>query len=302
MEKVSIIIVNYNGKDTLFECLENLTRNLSDIEIIVFDNASTDGAAAMVEQSFQDVCLIKSEVNKGIAYGYNRAFEYATSKYILYLGSDAFPTQRVLEGLVSYLDSNTDVGLVTPQLVDKSTKLDLDAHRGYPTPWTAITHFIGLGKVFPKSRLFNAYFLGHKDMTTPHEIDACISHFMLVQRAAISKIGGWDEDFFVYGEDIDFCYRLKQSGYKIMYHTDYEVLHYKGATIGVRKTTSQLSRASLQTKIAMKKASVDAMEIFYKKHYMTKYPRLITFLVLMGIRVMLWYRVSVFKLKNLHAN
>ncbi len=76
MEKVSIIIVNYNGKDTLFECLENLTRNLSNIEIIVFDNASTDGAAAMVEQSFQDVCLIKSEVNKGIAYGYNRAFEY----------------------------------------------------------------------------------------------------------------------------------------------------------------------------------------------------------------------------------
>lgn len=301
MEKVSVLIVNYNGKDTLFECLDNLSKNLTNIEVVVFDNASPDGAADMVEKSFPNVTLIKSDINKGIAYGYNRAFEKATGKYILYLGSDAFPSQDTLVGLISFLDRNDSVALVTPRLVDREGNLDLDAHRGFPTPWTALTHFIGLGKLFPKTKLFNSYFLGYKDMTVAHEIDACISHFMLVKRSAIVSIGGWDEDFFVYGEDIDFCYRLKQKGYKIMYVPEFEVLHYKGTTVGVRKNTSNMTKASLQTKIDMKKASVNAMEIFYKKHYSNLYPKVLTLLVLFGIRLMLWYRISIFRVRNINA-
>lgn len=301
MEKVSVLIVNYNGKDTLFECLDNLTRNISNIEVIVFDNASPDGAADMVEKSFPNVTLIKSDINKGIAYGYNRAFEKATGKYILYLGSDAFPKQDVLVGLISFLDSNDSFALVTPKLVDREGNLDLDAHRGFPTPWTALSHFVGLGKLFPKTKLFNSYFLGYKDMRVAHEIDACISHFMLVKREAVESIRGWDEEFFVYGEDIDFCYRLKQKGYKIMYVPEFEVLHYKGTTVGVRKNTSNMTKASLQTKITMKKASVNAMEIFYKKHYSNEYPKALTLLVLFGIRLMLWYRISIFRVRNLNA-
>lgn len=301
MEKISVLIVNYNGKDTLFECLDNLTRNITNIEVIVFDNASPDGAAVMVEKSFPNVTLIKSDINKGIAYGYNRAFEKATGKYILYLGSDAFPSQDTLVGLISFLDRNDSIALVTPRLVDREGNLDLDAHRGFPTPWTALSHFVGLGKFFPKTKLFNSYFLGYKDMTVVHEIDACISHFMLVKRVAIESIGGWDEDFFVYGEDIDFCYRLKQKSYKIMYVPEFEVLHYKGTTVGVRKNTSNMTKASLQTKIDMKKASVNAMEIFYKKHYSNLYPKVLTLLVLFGIRLMLWYRISIFLLGNINA-
>ncbi len=301
MGKVSVLIVNYNGKDTLFECLDNLSRNITNIEVVVFDNASPDGAAAMVENSFPNVTLIKSAINKGIAYGYNRAFEKATGQYILYLGSDAFPSQDILVGLISFLDRSDSVALVTPKLVDREGNLDLDAHRGFPTPWTALSHFVGLGKLFPKTELFNSYFLGYKDITVAHEIDACISHFMLVKRSAIENIDGWDEGFFVYGEDIDFCYRLKQKGYKIMYIPEFEVLHYKGTTVGVRKNTSNMTKASLQTKIDMKKASVNAMEIFYKKHYSSLYPRALTLLVLFGIRLMLWYRISIFRFRNINA-
>ncbi len=301
MEKVSVLIVNYNGKDTLFECLDNLSKNLTDIEVIVFDNSSPDGAADMVEKFFPNVTLIKSDKNNGIAYGYNKAFEKATGKYILYLGSDAFPRQAVLSGLVSFLKKNTYVALVTPKLVDREGNLDLDAHRGFPTPWTALTHFVGLGKFFPKTKFFNSYFLGYKDMAVAHEIDACISHFMLVKRSAIESINGWDEGFFVYGEDIDFCYRLKQKGYKIMYVPEFETLHYKGTTVGVRKNTSNMTKASLQTKIDMKKASVSAMEIFYRKHYSSVYPKALTLLVLLGIRLMLWYRISTFRLRNINA-
>jgi GT2 family glycosyltransferase len=301
MKKVSVIIVNYNGKDTLFECLNNLTRNINNIEVIVFDNASPDGAAVMVEKSFPDVVLIKSDTNKGIAYGYNRALKKAAGEYILYLGSDAFPSQDTLDGLISFLNKNDDVALVTPKLVDRQGSVDMDAHRGFPTPWRALSHFVGLGKLFPNTKFFNSYFLGYKDMTTTHEIDACISHFMLVKKEAVESIDGWDESFFVYGEDIDFCYRLKEKGYKIMYLPEFEVLHYKGTTVGVRKNTSTITKASLKTKIDMKKASVNAMEIFYKKHYTSLYPKALTLIVLIGIKLMFWYRIAIFKIRNIYA-
>lgn len=302
MSKISVVIVNYNGKDTLFECLTNLTNNLRDIEIVVFDNASTDGAPSMVEEQFANVKLIKSKTNKGIAYGYNRALKHTSSKFILYLGSDAFPSQQVLDNLVEYLKSNTHVGLVTAKLLDRHGVIDLDAHRGFPTPWVALTHFTGLSKLFSTSKIFNGYFLGYKNMSTPHEIDACISHFMLTKKEVIDQVGGWDEDYFVYGEDIDFCFRIKQAGYKIMYLPEYEVLHYKGTTVGIRKNTQDISRVNSNTKLDMKKASVKAMEIFYTKHYKTKYPRALTMLVLVGLNLMLLYRVISFKIRNAYAN
>ncbi len=298
MVKVSVIIVNYNTKDTLRECLTNLLKDVSPYEIIVCDNASSDGSVAMVKESFSQVKLVELPTNRGIAFAANRGFEVVTGEYILYLGSDAFPTHEDLTELTSFMESNKDVGLITPMLITKNGAIDMDAHRGFPTPFAALTHFTQLGKLFPKSRIFNKYYLGFKDFSSPHEIDACISHFMLSKKAVISKIGGWDEDFFVYGEDIDLCFRVKQAGYKIMYLPQVKVLHLKGISVGVRSTTKSMTTATLETKLAMKKASVEAMELFYNKHYSTKYPKVLNLTVLTGIKILSVFRLYLFKLKN----
>lgn len=212
------------------------------------------------------------------------------SQYILHLGTDAFPRRVDLEKLMDFMDKNLDVGMTTAKLLLRDGTVDWDAHRGFPTPWTAFTHFSGLGKLFPKSRMFNYYFLGHlQDDTTPHEIDVCISHFMLMRSEVYTDLL-WDEDYFVFGEDVDICYRLKSEGWKIFYVPEVEVLHIKGVNVG-RKTAGKLSTASYETKIRMKKASTEAFRIFYKKHYSEKYPRLITAIVIFGITIMEIIRV-----------
>jgi len=254
-------------------------------EIIVVDNGSSDKSAEMVKEEFPNIKLIAGE-NVGLAKGYNVGLKNSTGRYVLYLGSDAFPQNRTLDGMVSVLDDDQSIGIATCKLVLRNGMLDLDAHRGFPTPWTSISHFIGLGKLFPKSKLFNQYFLGYKDFSKPHEIDLCLSHFMMVRRSIFDYVGLWDEDYFVYGEDVDFCYRTKKVGYKIMYLPMFEAVHYKGASVGTRKETEDISTATKETKIKMSSESIKAMKLFYEKHYKNVYPSFVTFIVLFGIEVL----------------
>ena len=120
-------------------------------------------------------------------------------------------------------------------------------------------------------------------MEKPHEIDLCISHFMLVKREVFLKVGRWDEDFFVYGEDVDFCWRVKQAGFKIYYLPQFECLHYKGASVGIRKESADITGADPATKLRMKAGSVRAMRLFYQKHMYKKYPWILNKLVELGI-------------------
>jgi GT2 family glycosyltransferase len=288
-EKTAIIIVNYNTCEILSSCLQNLTKIAPspNFEIIVVDNDSTDGSAQMVRKEYPKVRLLLSE-NKGIAHGYNLGLKHTSAPYIIFMGSDAFPLSETLSGLVEYMDKNNHVGIVSPKLKLRDGTLDMDAHRGFPTPWAAITHFTRLNRLFPKSSFLNGYFLGGSDFTVAHEIDLCISHFMMVRRLVIDKIGGWDEDFFVYGEDVDFCYRVKKEGYKIMYLPEFAVLHYKGVSVG-RKESADIKTASNQiigTKERMRNEQVRAMKLFYNKHYSKKYPKFITVPVLAGIYIL----------------
>ncbi|PIR42299.1 glycosyl transferase family 2 [candidate division WWE3 bacterium CG_4_9_14_0_2_um_filter_35_11] len=284
---LSVVIVNFNTKDILRDCLKNILNmeiNL-EYEIIVVDNGSSDKSAEMVKEEFPNIKLIAGE-NVGLAKGYNVGLKNSTGRYVLYLGSDAFPQNRTLDGMVSVLDDDQSIGIATCKLVLRNGMLDLDAHRGFPTPWTSISHFIGLGKLFPKSKLFNQYFLGYKDFSKPHEIDLCLSHFMMVRRSIFDYVGLWDEDYFVYGEDVDFCYRTKKVGYKIMYLPMFEAVHYKGASVGTRKETEDISTATKETKIKMSSESIKAMKLFYEKHYKNVYPSFVTFIVLFGIEVL----------------
>ncbi|KKS07512.1 MAG: hypothetical protein UU59_C0006G0044 [candidate division WWE3 bacterium GW2011_GWE1_41_27] len=322
MKKISIILLNYCTKGLIEKNINNLLEAYENCEIIFVDNDSPDGSAEFVEEKFGNnpkVTLIKTK-NNGLAAGYNLGLEKVTGDYILYLGTDAFPTKEVLDGLVEYMDTNHNVGVATARLYTRDGTIDLDAHRSFPTPWIAITHLLSMDRLFPKSRLFNKYSMGYEDFNTIHEVDACISHFMFVRPEVHTQVKRWDEDYWLYGEDIDFCYRVKKAGFKIMYMGNLRVLHYKGAAVG-RDTSKDIDNAmntdfdsltfkdekiekikadgpdatndktpkvrvpstKLWMKIKVSKESTKAMRTFYRKHYMNKYPFVITWMVLVGI-------------------
>ncbi len=289
---LTIGIVNYNTASVLDECLKNITKlKQADTkklisDVIVVDNASNDNSVA-VAKNYPFVKLI-SQANLGLAVGGNKILRAATSKYILYLGTDAFPTLETIYGIYAFMEQNSDVGVCTSKLRLRDGTEDMDAHRGFPTPWAALTHFSKLNKIFPRSKLFNQYFLGFKDMSTSHEVDVCISHFMFVRKEILTKINGWDEDFFVFGEDVDVCFRVKQAGYKVMYLPQFSTLHYKGVGVGRASSKDIITAASSsnQTKLRMKKESIRAMKLFYTKHFANKYPKILTDLVFFGIKLL----------------
>lgn len=286
MNTVSVIIVSYNTCALLQECLQNLLTLNEANEIIVVDNASGDGSAELVQSHFPTVTLIKLAENRGLTVASNLGLAAAHGDFILYLGSDAYPAAGVITGMATYLAQHPTVGIATAALRLRDGSLDLDAHRGFPTPWASLSHFSGLSRLFPQSPFFNQYFLGGRDLTQPHEIDLCISHFLFVRRSLFAVVGQWDEDFFLYGEDVDFCYRAKAAGYQIMYLPQFTVTHYKGASVGVRKQTSDISPASVETKLRATQLSTQAMVLFYQKHLQQRYPWVVNQLVLTAIRLL----------------
>ena len=318
MKKLSFIIVNYATKGLIEKNITNLLDAWENSEIIFVDNDSPDDSADFVEEKFgkdSRVILIRSQ-NNGLSAGYNKGLKIATGDYLVYLGTDSFPTKDAIEGMVKYMEENSDVGIVTPKLFTRDGAIDIDAHRGFPTPWASITHFTYLDRLFPKSKIFNRYSRKYQDFNTIHEIDACISHFMMVRPEVHKKVGEWDEDYFLYGEDIDFCYSTKQAGFKIIYLGNIPVLHYKGASVG-RDTSKDIDnvmntdfdkisfkgqvyeksgtdtgvsgKSNMSLKDWMKKRiskeSTDAMKTFYKKHFVKKYPFFLNWFVFFGIWV-----------------
>jgi hypothetical protein len=309
-QKVSIIINNTNTCGALKLCLENLIDIYPNMEVIVSDTNSYDGSPETVEKEFPWVKLIKNP-NNGLAYGLNTALKIATGDYYLYLGSDGFPEKDTAEGLVRYFEEHPDVGAATVKLVLKSGEQDMDGHRGFPTPWVSLTHFLHLDKLFPKSKLFAGYFMTYEDLNKEHEIDACITHFLFVSKKAQDKVGKWDaETFFLYGEDIDMCKRIKEAGFKIMYLPQFKAQHWKGLSIGIRKTSQEdFTKIPLisfrgnditrgQLKVMMQRHSTEAMGSFYKKHYQKDYPFYITWLVIATIRLLKICRIQKQKYLN----
>ncbi len=285
---VSIIIVSYNTVDFLRNCLQSVKHNISDkitYEVIVVDNASSDTSVEMVRKEFPDVKLIANKTNDGFSKANNLGVPFAKGRYVLFLNSDTIVNKNTLETMVEFMDNHLDAGASTCFLRMSNGELDDASHRGFPTPWNAICHFSGLSALFPHSMIFNGYHMAWKDLDKVHEIDTLAGAFMLVRREAGEQVKWWDEDYFFYGEDIDFCFELKQHGWKIYFVPTVEILHYKGVSGGIKKESQTITKASLETRIQATKARFDAMKIFYKKNYVGKYPSLLTSLVLKGIEV-----------------
>jgi GT2 family glycosyltransferase len=285
---LSVIIVSYNTRRLLDECLASLQTAASPsggMEIIVVDNASGDGSVQMVREKYPDVRLIASDENRGFSAANNLGVREANGRVLLFLNSDTVVSAEALVQPLDYLDAHPNVGAITVRLVYPNGERDPDNHRGFPTPWNALCHFSGLGRLFPASPRFDGYFQSYADFEQTHAVPVIAGSFMMMPRAVFDQLDGWDEGYFFYGEDIDFCYRIYEAGYEIIYYPHVEVLHYKGASSGLRKESAAIAQPPKETRVKVARESVRAMELFYEKFYGDNYSPLLTGLVLTGIRV-----------------
>lgn len=272
---LSIIIVNYNSLDYLTSCLKSIFAShfpKNRLEVIILDNASGDRKAIGSIRKDFPLKLILNKKNTGFAAACNTGVRISRGTYILLLNPDTVITPDTLRFLVQYMAKNKDVAVTTPYVHLSDGTIDDACHRGFPTVWNSFCHFSGLSGLFPSSMYFNGYHLAYKDMEKVHEIDACVGACMLIRRTAGEEVGWLDEQFFWYGEDLDFCFRIKNSGWKIMYIPDVSVLHYKGVSSGIKSHSVGLSKADISVKVASTKVRFEVMKIFFRKHYLGKYP------------------------------
>jgi len=233
--------------------------------------------------------------NLGFSRANNKAIEKAKGKYILILNPDTKLQKDTLSKMINFMESEEDIGIATCRVELPNGKLDKDCRRHFPTPRRAFTHFFGLSRIFSGSKIFDQYYMGYIKESVEHEVDSCVGAFMFVRRSAIKKVGLFDEDFFFYGEDLDWCWRFKEAGYKIIYTPVTKIIHYKGAASGIKPLSAHLSKATIESKKKAVIESTRAMELFYEKHFVNKYPRLLTWMVISCVKTLGKYRI--FKVK-----
>jgi len=258
---LGIVIVNYNTADLLRACLRSLYASTGlTLRVIVVDNCSPDHSAQVVRDEFPQARLIVAEENRGYAYANNRglrAFMDGTEprpRYVMLLNADTELPPPALAQMVVFLDEHPAVGVAGPKLVRQDGSLDLACRRSFPDMATLIYRRLGLHKLFPRNPRFTRYNLLDRDPDEATEVDSVVGAFMMLRTEILDQVGLLDESFFMYGEDLDWAFRIKQAGWKVYYYPAVVVLHYKGESSKQRvfKTTYEFYRA---------------MYIFYKKHY-----------------------------------
>jgi N-acetylglucosaminyl-diphospho-decaprenol L-rhamnosyltransferase len=268
---LTIVILSYNSQFWLKKTLQTLkkyylAKTESEVKVVVVDNASTDDTAAMVRQQFRWVELISQDENRGYAAGNNVALKTVKTTYAMLLNSDVeFTEDSNLDILLEYLQHHSDVGVITPRIEYTSGNPDLASHRGEPTLWASFTFFVGLERVFSKSKWFAQYHQLYKGFDDVHQIDACSGAAMIVRTSAMKKVGLLDERFFMYAEDLDWCKRFREAGFAIIYHPSVKVIHHK--------YKSGLLSSSRQIVTKTKGHFYDTMLQYYDKHYAQKYPK-----------------------------
>jgi N-acetylglucosaminyl-diphospho-decaprenol L-rhamnosyltransferase len=289
MVDLGIVIVNWNTRDYLRHCLETVFASVGFDDagpyrhrVVVVDNASTDGSADMVRETFPQAELIASQINGGYPYGNNiglRHLGYTDAggmapdapRYALLLNPDTELPADSLRRMTAYMDANPAVGISGPKLLLANGDIDKACRRSFPTPMVAFYHYAGLAKLLPNSPRFARYNMTYADPNLETEVDSVVGAYMQLRREAIAQTGLLDEAFFMYGEDLDWAYRIKQAGWKVMYYPAVTVWHIKRAA----------SRQSKKAQFEFYRA----MLIFYRKHYRKTTPLWLHALVLLGLIV-----------------
>ena len=254
--KLSVVIVSYNVKFFLEQCLRSCikaTKNL-EAEVIVVDNNSVDESAEMVTKKFTNVSLVHNRENVGFSKANNQAIKKAKGEFILLLNPDTLVEEDALEKAVAFMEKQKDAGTVGVQMIDGKGQFLDESKRGIPNFKTSLFKFLGLHKFFAKSKTFNHYYLGNLDKNKRHEVEVLVGAFMLIRKSVLDKIGILDEQFFMYWEDTDLCIRITENGYKNYYLGDIKIIHYKGESN---------KRHSLSFTIGFNKS----MLAFVKKHF-----------------------------------
>ena len=271
--KLSVIIVNYNVKYFLEVCLHSVLRAsaATDVEVIVVDNNSSDDSCAMVRERFPSVKIIENKDNKGFSKANNQGVEIAKGEYILFLNPDTVMPENFLAKTLAYMDAHPEAGALGPRLIDGKGQFAPDSKKSYPSLSVAIFKTTGINKLFSKSTYFNKYYAVHVGEHETAAVDVLSGCCMLVRRAAMDKAGGaFDEDYFMYCEDVDLSYRIEKAGYKNIYFPEADLIHYKGES--TRKMTLSYVRIFNE-----------ALVTFVKKHYTKKQASMFVLFINAGI-------------------
>lgn len=270
--RLSVVFLSYNTRDLTRQALNSVLAAAEGLEaeIFVVDNASADGSADMVAEEFPQVKLVCNEANVGFSAGNNVALRQVTGEYALLINTDTIVRRDALHAMVEFLDAHPEAGACGCKILDPDGTLQLDSRRGFPTPLAAFCKMSGLSRLFPKHPLMARYHLTHLDPEQTAEIEVLSGSCMMVRKAAMDQVGLLDEDYFMYGEDIDWCYRFHQAGWKIYYLPTTAIIHFRGE-----------SGRGTPLKILYRKSR--AMSIFVNKHMARRYRFFPLWLLQVGI-------------------
>lgn len=256
MVKLSVIIVNYNVKHFIEQCLFSVFKAAEALpcEIFVVDNNSVDGSTTLIKEKFPHVILIENKINTGFSVANNQAIKLAKGEFVLLLNPDTVVQEDTFSKIINFMEQTPDAGGLGVKMLDGQGNFAPESKRGLPTPEVAFYKMFGFSKFFPRSKKFGKYHLSYLDENDIHSVDVLSGAFMLIRKSVLDNIGFLDETFFMYGEDIDLSYRITKSGFKNYYFPKTQIIHYKGEST---------KRSSLNYVIIF----YNAMAIFSKKHF-----------------------------------
>jgi O-antigen biosynthesis protein len=254
--ELSVIIVNYNVRFFLEQCLYSIkaASHSVDVEVIVVDNNSTDGSVHYLSKAFPDVTFISNDFNAGFSKGCNQGLAVSKGEYVLFLNPDTLIAEDSFEKCISFFKTHPDAGALGVRMIDGSGHFLKESKRSFPSPMTSLYKLFGLSMIFPDSKIFGRYHLGHLPENQNHEVDVLAGAYFMARKDIIENIGSFDETFFMYGEDVDLSYRIQQAGFKNYYFPETSIIHFKGEST---------RRGSLN----YVRMFYNAMNIFVRKHY-----------------------------------
>ena len=255
MRKLTVVIVNYNVKYYVEQCLMSLQRALADVdaEVYVVDNHSQDGSVEYLSERFPSINIIRSQHNLGFARANNLAIRQSESEYVLLINPDTFVGEQVVTQAIRFMDDHEKAGGLAAWMLKTDGSSANESRRGLPTPLVSFYKIFGFCSRFPKSKVFGKYYMGYLPWDKPAQIEVVSGAFFFARRKVLDEVGLLDEDFFMYGEDIDLSYRILKGGYENWY-LPIKILHYKG------ESTQKSSFRYVHV-------FYDAMLIFFRKHY-----------------------------------
>lgn len=270
---LSIVIVNYNTKSLTTQTVKSVISSTEgiDYEIIVVDNSSK--TSEYFEMEDKRVKILSRVENRGFGHACNIGANIAIGRYILFLNSDTIMRKDTLKGAVKYMDSHIDIGCLGIKTLLKDGTFDHGCKRGFPTPFNSLCYVLKLDRLFPKVKKFGGYTLNYLSQDETNEVDSVSGAFMLIPKRVLGKVGLFDESIFMYGEDIDLCYRIKKAGFKVVYYADVWMTHLKG-------------QSGLHTKSPLViKHFHDGIKRFYDMYYKDKHNFAVTFLMHSAINI-----------------